>query len=241
MGLGIGADVALATFLRANAMANKRTAFFWILGVTLTHTLFPMVGYLLAHFSINNAPLISPIIGILAFSFIAFFITQELEVGSGFGDDKSEQGKSAQNGQVFVSLGLILTVSWDALWSGPAKSAQVIGWPEFWIWASFLIIGLVVTLFSISSYYIAKRVALNFQQPNWIQFDLGQWVQLSVISYFGLLALLRYTFDIQWLWWKLLIISFLLMAIALHKLAINRTQKESLKIRVKEKERLMST
>lgn len=235
MGLGIGADVALATFLRANSMHNKRTAFFWIFGVTLTHTLFPMAGYLLAHFSIYSAPFISPIVGIFAFAFIAYFVIQELEVA-----DSDSHHDSSNNGQMLVTLGLILAVSWDALWSGPAKSAQVIGWPGIWVWSSFLIVGFVVTLFSILSYFLAKRVSFQFQQPRWMLFDFGQWVQLSVISYFGLLALLRYTFDVQWPWWKLLIASCVLMAFILHKLAISELLKGMGKEPAKKEERLMS-
>ncbi|MBL4796199.1 MAG: hypothetical protein JKY50_02165 [Oleispira sp.] len=213
MGLGIGADVALATFLQANTMGNKRAVLFWIVGVTLTHTLFPMIGYLLAHFSIYSAPMISPVIGLVAFSFIAYFVIDELDVGS-------EETDDSNNGQILVTVGLILTVSWDALWSGPAKSAQVIGWPDYWVWSSFLIVGLVVSVFSIVSYFLAKQVDIKIRQPKWMSFDFGQWVQLSVVSYFGLLALLRYTFDVQWLWWKLLMVSFILMAIILHRIAI---------------------
>lgn len=215
MGLGIGADVALATFLQANTMGNKRTVLFWIVGVSLTHTLFPMVGYLLAHFSIYSAPMISPLIGLVAFSFIAYFVFNELNVGS---EDKS----GSNNGKILVTLGLILTVSWDALWSGPAKSAQVIGWPDYWVWSSFLIVGLVVSVFSIVSYFLAKQVDIKINQPKWMQFNFAQWIQLSVVSYFALLALLRYTFDVQWLWWKLLVISFVLMAMILHRIAIKK-------------------
>lgn len=214
MGLGIGADVALATFLRANAMVNTRTVLFWICGVTLTHTLFPMIGYLLAYFSIYNAPIISPIIGMIAFAFIAYFVFQELNI---------KREDSSNNGQLLISLGLILSVSWDALWSGPAKSAQVIGWPDYWVWSSFLIVGLVVALFSVASYFLAKQVEVKLRQPKWMLFDFGQWVQLSVISYFGLLALLRYTFDAQWFWWELLMLSLVLMAMILHRIAIKNT------------------
>lgn len=217
MGVGIGADVALATVLRAHAMSNKRTVLFWMVGVTLTHTLFPMVGYLLAHFSIHNAPIISPIIGLLAFSFIAYFVAQELKVNH----DQSDANSAANSaGKVFVTLGLILTVSWDALWSGPAKSAQVIGWPDFWVWSSFLIVGLVVALFSMISYFLAKHVHIKIRQPRWLIFEFGQWVQLSVVSYFALLALLRYTLDVQWLWWKVLMISCVFIAVILHRIAL---------------------
>jgi hypothetical protein len=97
-----------------------------------------------------------------------------------------------------VNLALILAVSWDALWSGPAKSAQVVNWPEFWVWASFFIVGLVVLLFAILSFLTAKRFKKSL-----INETLGQWLQLSIISYFGLLALMRYTLDLalseQWL------------------------------------------
>lgn len=215
MGVGIGADVALATFLRAKAMVRKRTVFFWIFGVTLTHTLFPMVGYLLAHYSINSAPIISPIVGIVAFSFIAYFVMQELSTDS-------ENDLDINHAQLLVTLGLILSVSWDALWSGPAKSAQVIGWSEFWVWSSFLIVGSVVTLFSVCSYLLAKYVHIAMFQPKWLVFDMGQWVQLSIVSYFGLLALLRYTFDVQWPWWILLMMSFVLIGVVLHRLQTKR-------------------
>ena len=103
------------------------------------------------------------------------------------------------------------------------KSAQVIGWPDYWIWSSFLIVGLVVALCSIASYFLAKQIGVKLRQPKWMLFDFGQWIQLSVISYFGLLALLRYTFEAQWLWWKLLMVSFVLMAMILHRIAIKTT------------------
>jgi hypothetical protein len=223
MGLGIGADVALATFLRANSMKNKRTALFWISGVTLTHTVFPMMGYLLAHYSIDRAPVISPFIGLIAFSFIAYFVIQELKPRV-----NTEKNQDNGVGEVLVTLGLILTVSWDALWSGPAKSAQVIDWPGFWIWASFIVVGMVVSAFAVLSYLLAKTVAFKMSQPQWMLFDFGQWLQLSVVSYFAFLALLRYTFDVQWPWWQLLVCSFIFMAIVLHKLAINQLAKENL-------------
>ena len=35
MGIGIGSDVAIATFARANQLATLRTAVIWIIGVSL--------------------------------------------------------------------------------------------------------------------------------------------------------------------------------------------------------------
>lgn len=207
MGVGIGADVALATMMRVGDMSRKRTVVIWITGVTITHTLFPMFGYLLAYFSVNSAPLITPIIGLLAFSFIAFFIYQEL----------SSEEEDGDGNQLLITVGLILAVSWDALWSGPAKSAQVMGWPDFWVWVSFIIVGGVVSAFAVLSYFAAKHFNITDLQPKWLAFDLAQWLQLSIIGYFGLLALLRYTFGLDIAWWQLLVGCGGMMALILYR------------------------
>jgi hypothetical protein len=204
MGLGIGIDVALATFVRASSMKDIRTIAVWLLGVTLTHTLFPMLGYLIAYFSISVLPLITPLVGILAFLFIAYFVKEEL---LNINEDSAPS--------LMVNVALILAVSWDALWSGPAKSAQVVDWPEYWVWISFLIVGLVVLVFASFSLWLAKRVKVNYIKLNWLPFDLGPWLQLSVVSYFGWLALLRYTFQFDVIEWQVLLASSVIMAVCL--------------------------
>jgi hypothetical protein len=204
MGFGIGIDVALATFVRASSMNDVRTISVWLLGVTLSHTLFPMVGYLIAYFSISIQPLITPLVGILAFLFIAYFVKEEL---------LTMNDKSAPS--LMVNFALILAVSWDALWSGPAKSAQVVDWPEYWVWASFLIVGLVVLMFASISLCLAKKIKVNYIKVNWLPFEIGPWLQLSVVSYFGLLALLRYTFQFDVVEWQVLIASAVIIAMCL--------------------------
>mgnify|MGYP002700177892 CR=1 FL=1 len=219
MGLAIGIDVALATFLRANAMVRASTIFIWITGVTLTHTLFPLLGYLLAYFGITQLPILTPLIGLIAFSFIAYFIFQEIT--------KIEERE--EHNQLLVTLGLILAVSWDALWSGPAKSAQVVGWPEYWVWLSFIIVGVVVMLCAIFSLLLAKLIArisidnqqflmvLSFLKNNQPAINIGQWMQLSIVGYFGLLALLRYTFSLDVNEWKILVLALVTIASILYR------------------------
>jgi hypothetical protein len=219
MGLGIGIDVALATFIRASSMNTIRTITLWLLGVTLTHTLFPMAGYLIAYFSINELPFITPLVGIIAFLFITYFVKEEL---------LSMNDKSAPN--LMVNFALILAVSWDALWSGPAKSAQVVGWSEYWVWASFLIVGLVVLIFAGLSLWLAKRVEINYITVKWMPFELGPWLQLSVVSYFGLLALLRYTFQLDVVEWQVLIASGVMIAIFLMGIKVPSIASQKIKL-----------
>jgi hypothetical protein len=182
MGLGIGIDVAIATALRAHALQQQKMTYLWIIGVTTTHTVFPMAGYLLTYFSIQSLPVITPLVGVLASGLIAWFLYDEL-----FSEDDEANGQ-----QLMVTLGLILAVSWDALWSGPAKSAQVVGWSEILIWISFLLVGLVVMVFAIAAYNLAKQFC-KAAQLRGSTLILLQWIQYSVISYFGLLAFIRYT------------------------------------------------
>ncbi len=204
MGLGIGIDVALVTFIQAKALSRKRIIMLWLLGVTLTHTLFPMVGYLIAYFSIHSMPLLTPVIGVIAFIFIAHFISQELA--------ENEENEAPS---IMVNVALILAVSWDALWSGPAKSAQVFAWPEFWVWFSFVIVGLVVFVFACLSLWLANIIRVEQLKIIQLPFDFGQWLQLSIIGYFGLLALLRYTFQFSVIEWQVLLISSLFIAASL--------------------------
>lgn len=182
MGLGIGIDVAIATALRTEVLKQQRIVWLWVAGVTLTHTLFPMAGYLLTYFSIQTLPTLTPLIGILAFALIVWFLWEELFA--------NEEESEHQN--LIVTVGIILAVSWDALWSGPAKSAQIVGWSDWQIWSSFILVGLVVMAFAILAFRLASAFC-HYARLRGNPLIFLQWVQYSVIGYFGLLALFRYT------------------------------------------------
>lgn len=221
MGLGIGTDVALATMLRAKQLMSVRKALFWIMGVSLTHTLFPMIGYLLTYFSIQLAPMVTPLVGLLAFLCIAHFLWHELkEVNQPNGNDESRQ--------LMVSLTLILAVSWDALWSGPAKSAQVVDWSTAMIWGSFVLVGVMVLVTAVTSWLLGgwllkrqQRIDIPLATP------IALWLQYSIIGYFGLLALLRYTFALEVSWWQVLMVSAVTFCWTM--LTVNGNSKEKVK------------
>ncbi|MGK0250271.1 MAG: hypothetical protein ACI910_003040, partial [Oleispira sp.] len=164
-------------------------------------------------------PLITPLVGILAFLFIAYFVKEELI---------NMQDNSAPS--LMVNFALILAVSWDALWSGPAKSAQVVNWPEYWVWVSFLIVGLVVLIFASLSLWLAKRVRINFIKFGWLPFELGPWLQLSVVSYFGLLALLRYTFQFDVIEWQVLMASSVIIGMCLTSIKLPKVDSPKTKL-----------
>ena len=78
MALGIGLDAALATLTRVSHLKNQSQRIYWVVGVSVTHTLFPMIGYLFAHYSIQFFPLITPIIGVIACGLVLNFLYDEL-------------------------------------------------------------------------------------------------------------------------------------------------------------------
>jgi hypothetical protein len=108
------------------------------------------------------------------FACIFYYLKSELT-------EFAQPKKQGEDKQLMVTLGLILAVSWDALWSGPAKSAQVIGWPEFWIWISFLLVGVFVSVLAIASLSFALHAQRSIEESRMSRW-LSLWVQYSVIS-----------------------------------------------------------
>lgn len=214
MGVGIGTDAALATALMAALLKEQDKVRQWILGVTLTHTLFPMAGYLLALYGVQAFPLLEPALGIVAFLLIAAFVISEF---SGMLEPGSEQDKT-HNTKMLVGIGLVLSVSWDALWSGPAKSAQVVQWGELAVWSSFFVVGLIIAFMTSLSYRLASRSGseqqhdIPFHQRSW-RIRLGLWFQFSIFAYFAVLALSRYTLNIAFDQTLLLISVSMIMAV----------------------------
>lgn len=220
MGLAIGLDVAVATVARVGQLNTIRIVAIWVIGVSLTHTLFPMFGYLLAYFSVQVQPALTPVIGIVAFLCIFVFLKTEFKQLI-YPEQESEQS------QLLITIGLILAVSWDALWSGPAISAQVIGWPQLMVWGSFLIVGIIVSCLAILSFKAAMLINHFVSQRVYMGWVFS-WIQYSIIGYFGLLALLRYTLQINMYWWQILMVSFALMAICIWLCVLMRENNRAL-------------
>ncbi len=228
MGLGIGLDAAMVTSLRASAIYSRVIACGWVVSITFTHTVFPMVGYLLSHTGAKYFPALSPFVGLLAFLLIGYYLFQEI-VNHSHADT---EGQSDQG--MIVNIGLILAVSWDALWSGPAKSAQVIHWPEVAVFASFLLVGLFVALLCVGALLVAQSgfIRRYLQSSRWFStwdFEfLGRWCQYSVFSYFGLLALTRYTFQLDIAYELILLFCAIAMALVLKVMSGPRSRGQTL-------------
>lgn len=201
MGAAIGMDVAIVTALYSQQLACKQARKRWISGVVGSHTFLPMCGYLLSFYGIKWLPWFTPLLGIIAAGFIAIYLYQELY--------QEEQGADPIIST--ISWSLIIAVSWDALWSGPAKSAQVVDWQTIYVWTSFVLVGAVVYLFTLAGLNVGKRFSKQHTKTPF----LWLWLQYSAIAYFAMLALTRYTFELHLAQWLLFLIAICFVRILL--------------------------
>ena len=146
MATGIGVDVALATIGRFHAIRSPSDGLGWVGRITATHILFPMIGYYGFVFATRAMEALAPFLGLAAGAMVLWFLKHAVAGWLEHAETTEEQDIAEHFGWAVV-----FAVSIDALWSGPAKSAQVIGWLPLPIAVSFPISGLIVGLIGLAS------------------------------------------------------------------------------------------
>lgn len=191
MGLGIGFDVMLATFSRLKYLAagSSRT---WVQRITVTHVFFPMLGYYFFIGLFRAYPILGVALGLVAFGLVAWFLSKAV-IGW------LSQGGEEEGADPF-SWAVVLSVSWDALFSGPAKSAQAYNWTSDQVLWSFLISGATVSILAVASVALTRRLAKisgRLRPKSVRKFALLQmltmYCEFSILLYFGMLSLFRYS------------------------------------------------
>ena len=196
MGIGVAIDVFIATIVQFKD--DSLTWRSWTLPVTLTHIAFPAIGYFLFWNLATLLPFAQSLLGIIGFTLVALFVYEVLAEATGnvprFGISRTIGSIFHYNqneARLFIT---ILAVSWDALWSGPAKAAQAVAnnWNEYQVVLSFAIAGLVVALVAELALFFAHRLGRrHFANPYTLAQStiIGMYVELSVIGGFGVLSL----------------------------------------------------
>jgi hypothetical protein len=197
MGLGIAIDVAIATVarFRDGTMGFKN----WTLPVALTHILLPAIGYYGWWYLGSEFEGWRLALGLIAFTLIALFIyeafcewidSEPVIALSWLTDRIFGDVESGTKNQVIM----IMAVSMDALWSGPAKAAQAEsgGWTPFEVFVSFFIAGAVVAVVAQLALIAAR--ALNrarFEDTKMLATYLvgGKYFEATILFGFGVLSL----------------------------------------------------
>jgi len=193
MGIGIAIDVAIATIVM---FRDEKLSFrSWTLPIMTTHIVFPGVGYYLVWgLGVAFTPL-QVILGVVGAALVGAFL---YEATSEWRGKEPAFAISDWMGKKFDGRGMawltpaILAVSWDALWSGPAKSAQAVHWSTSEVLLSFLVAGTVVALVA----QLSLTVALGLRRIHFASVDklaafnlTGKFGEVSVIGGCGILSL----------------------------------------------------
>lgn len=195
MGLGIAIDVALASIARTGGLRSAGAMRRWVVRITATHVTFPMIGYYGA-LQLGRIQAVRPALGILAFVLIFFFLFHMLRELIADREDSEFRPAISEPGWIIV-----LAVSWDALWSGPAKAAQAVGWNQAQVLLSFPLAGLVVAAAAVMATFSARRLNENAQRlarSASRQAAIEQAaiiLEIGVFGYFGFLALFTFTLE----------------------------------------------
>lgn len=197
MGLGIAIDVAIATVVRF----RDRTMTFhnWTLPVAIAHIILPAFGYYGWWFIGQQFHQAALILGLLAFAMITIFIYEAICAWidvepiislEPITDWSFKHLGSASKGQLIM----VLAVSMDALWSGPAKAAQAESgqWTAFEVFISFFIAGGVVAVVAQLSLIVALTLRrISFENTVQLARFLvcGKYLEVTILFSFGLLSL----------------------------------------------------
>jgi hypothetical protein len=197
MGLGIAIDVAIATVSR---FRDRTMSFFnWTLPVAVSHILLPAIGYYGWWYLGQKFHGLAIILGLLAFAMITVFIYEAIcewinakpltSLGP-LTDWSFKHFGSESKGRIIM----VLAVSMDALWSGPAKASQAESgqWIPFEVFISFFIAGGVVALVAELALLIAFSLrSLSFTNTTRLAHFLvcSKYLEVTILFAFGLLSL----------------------------------------------------
>lgn len=197
MGLGIAIDVAIATVSRFSDKAMHFAN--WTLPVTVAHIFLPAIGYYGWWFLGQRFHEFALILGLLAFGMIAGFLYEAICEWLG---TRPIISLDPLTKWLFYLVGseskgrmtMVLAVSMDALWSGPAKAAQAQSgqWTPFEVFTSFFVAGGVVALvaeMALLAAYQLRRVSLR-NTDRLAQFVvIGKYFEATILFAFGLLSI----------------------------------------------------
>lgn len=192
MGLGIAIDVALVTIVMCGDKSLPLRS--WAVPITLTHALFPALGYYLFWALGKNHHYLTGGLGIagalLVFAYVYEMLCEWREVEPVYSvSEKLESLSRKLKLPLPIHWLAILSVSWDALLCGPAKSAQAThaAWSHWQVFGSLLIVGIIVFSIAQLAMYVGRHV---LQQPLPKHIENGlKYAQISVIGGFGVLSL----------------------------------------------------
>ena len=200
-GAAIAIDASILVLVRFRDMTANSVALKWAGAIGLTHTAFPMVGFvggwLLIEFG-HVAAIIYPTGAGLLIVLIVYILRESTKPYSREDEtnDSSVMGSTRATNVAFWAA--VMAVSYDAFLSGPGKNVILERYPGELAWLSFLIVGLVVTAITLFA-GLVSRVVHNrslegrINSPDGLAqtLTIGILCELSVFSFFLIWSVAR--------------------------------------------------
>jgi len=197
----ISLDACILIIIRFRDLRDNLQALKWAAAVGLTHALFPMIGFMGGWYLITEHGLAAPIyfIGAVALGWLIMSVTKEAlqqlpDV------DSETQAAPMRYGPIMAFWIPVLYVSIDAFLSGPGKTVLLDRYPSAFAWLSFLVVGLVVTLFTVLAGAVSrsiheKWVSNTLRSPKGIALGMtfGTVCEITLFSFFLIWCLAKFT------------------------------------------------
>lgn len=160
-GAAIAIDASILVLVRFRDMTANSVAFKWAGAVGLTHTAFPMIGFvggwLLIEFG-DAAAIIYPIGAGLLTVLIIYILRESTNWYSGEDETKESSKMGGTRATNVAFWAAVMAVSYDAFLSGPGKTVILERYPRELAWLSFLIVGLVVTAITLIAGLVSRVI-----------------------------------------------------------------------------------
>jgi len=196
----IALDACILIIIRFRDLRDNFQALKWAAAVGLTHALFPMVGFMGGWYLITEHGLAAPIyfVGAVALGFLIINVAKEALQGLPEEDSESKAAPM-RYGPVLAFWIPVLYVSIDAFLSGPGKTVLLDRYPSAYAWLSFLVVGLLVALFTVLAGAVSrslheKWISNNLRSPKGIVLGMtfGTVCEITLFSFFLIWCLTKF-------------------------------------------------
>lgn len=171
----IALDACILVILKFRIFSTQAVALRWAGAVGLTHVLFPMVGFIGGWIIIQKyhlAPIVYSLGAVLLGILISLIISEAVNPHP---EAEDISDKSTSDYTKFLHFWIpVLSVSLDALLSGPGKTVMLERYPKQLAWLSFVLVGLLVALFTLIAGVVSRRL-----HGRWITGRLASPVSLA--------------------------------------------------------------
>lgn len=191
----IALDACILILLRFRDLSTRRVVLQWSGAIGLTHATFPMLGFIGGWFLIEQFNLAAGVysLGAILLGLLICFILRE-STKPNSGAEGVEPSNRAGAVGVLVFWIPVIYVSLDALLSGPGKTVLLERYPKELAWVSFVLVGLLVALFTLIAGGISRTIHIS-----WIAGRFTSPARLAHVITAGILGELSlFSFFLVW-------------------------------------------